>query len=133
MPPRGAMISFVKAWTEDVLHPAIAPLVVRDIWASLDPKDQDYFRETRERRLGRKLEDFAPERESYLAALKKTLAPLRRTLKAQSFIAGAAPNYADHIVFGALQWARITSPVPLLDDEPEISAWMASVLGTYGL
>jgi glutathione S-transferase len=127
------MISFVKAWTEDVLHPAIAPLVVRDIWASLDPKDQDYFRETRERRLGRKLEDFAPERESYLAALKKTLAPLRRTLKAQSFIAGAAPNYADHIVFGALQWARITSPVPLLDDEPEISAWMASVLGTYGL
>jgi glutathione S-transferase len=128
-----ALIAFMKAWTEDVLHAAIIPLVVADIWASLDPKDQDYFRETRERFLGRKLEDFAPQREAYLAAFKKTLAPLRRTLKAQSFVAGTAPNYADHIVFGALQWARITSKLPLLDDEPEITAWMAAVLGTYGL
>jgi glutathione S-transferase len=128
-----ALIGFMKAWTEDVLHPALVPLVVRDIWALLDPKDQDYFRETRERFLGRKLEDFAPQRETYLAALKKTLMPLRRTLKAQNFIAGTAPNYADHIVFGALQWARLTSQVPLLDDEPEIDAWMAAILGTYGL
>ncbi len=128
-----ALIGFVKAWTEDVLHPAIAPLVVADIWALLDPKDQDYFRETRERALGRKLEDFAPQRETYLAAFKKTLTPLRRTLKAQNFVAGTAPNYADHIVFGALQWARLTAQTPLLDDEPEINAWMAAVLGTYGL
>ena len=42
-----ALINFVKAWTEDVLHPAIAPLVVADIWALIHPKDQDYFRETR--------------------------------------------------------------------------------------
>jgi glutathione S-transferase len=128
-----ALIGFVKAWTEDVLHPAIAPLVVADVWALVDPKDKDHFRETRERFLGRKLEDFAPQRETWLAAFKKTLAPLRRTLKAQSFIAGSAPNYADHIVFGALQWARVTSQAPLLDDEPEIIAWMAAVLGTYGL
>ncbi|HVE20426.1 MAG TPA: glutathione S-transferase N-terminal domain-containing protein [Acidocella sp.] len=128
-----ALINFVKAWTEDVLHPAIAPLVVGDIWALIHPKDQDYFRETRERFLGRKLEDFAPQRETYLAAFKKALAPLRKTLKGQSFLAGTAPNYADHIVFGALQWGRLTSQAPLLDDEPEITAWMAAVLGTYGL
>lgn len=128
-----ALIGFVKAWTEDVLHPAIVPLVVGDIWALIDPKDKDYFRETRERYLGRKLEDFSPQRETYLAAFKKALTPLRRTLKRQSFVAGTAPNYADHIVFGALQWGRITSKAPLLDDESEISAWMAAVLGTYGL
>jgi glutathione S-transferase len=128
-----ALIGFVKAWTEDVLHPAIVPLVVGDIWALIDPKDKDYFRETRERYLGRKLEDFLPQRETYLAAFKKALTPLRRTLKRQSFVAGTAPNYADHIVFGALQWGRITSKAPLLDDESEISAWMAAVLGTYGL
>jgi glutathione S-transferase len=128
-----ALTGFVKAWTEDVLHPAIAPLVVADIWAALAPQDQGYFRETRERFLGRKLEEFAPVRESYLAAFKKTLTPLRRTLKAQPFLAGTAPNYADHIVFGALQWARITSQAPLLEDEAEISAWMTAVLATYGL
>ena len=128
-----ALTGFVRAWTEEVLHPAIAPLVVRDIWAALDPKDQDYFRATRERFLGRRLEDFAPARETHLAAFKNALKPLRRTLKAQHFIAGTAPKFADHIVFGALQWARLTSQAPLLDDEPEISAWMAAVLGTYGL
>jgi glutathione S-transferase len=128
-----ALIGFVRAWTEEALHPAIVPLVVLDIWAILDPKDQDYFRETRERFLGRRLEDFAPARESYLAAFKNTLKPLRRTLKVQHFVAGPAPNFADHIVFGALQWARLTSQEPLLDDEPEISAWMGALLGTYGL
>ena len=128
-----ALINFVRAWTDDVLHPAIVPLVVADVWALLGPKDKEYFRETREQYLGRKLEDFAPQRETYLAAFKKVLAPLRKTLKGQSFLAGAAPNYADHIVFGALKWAQLTSAKPLFDDEPEITAWMAAVLGTYGL
>ena len=129
-----ALINFVKAWTDDVLHPAIVPLVVADVWALLGPKDKEYFRETREQYLGRKLEDFAPQREAYLAAVKSTLAPLRSTLKVQNFISGTAPAYADHIVFGALQWGRLTSATPLLEaEEPEITAWMAAVLGTYGL
>ena len=115
-----------------MLHPAIVPLVVRDIWASLDPKDQDYFRETRERRLGRKLEDFAPEARDYLAAFKKTLAPLRRTLKAQSFSPALRPTMPT-ISSSARCNGRGLPRRSLLDDEPEISAWMAAVLGTYGL
>jgi glutathione S-transferase len=132
-PSSRALISFIKAWTETALHPAIRPIVVPDIFDMVDAKDRDYFRETRERALGMKLEDYRLRRDDYLAAFKAALTPLRATLKAQNFVAGATPNYADHIVFGALQWARITSQTPLFDDESEIGAWMEAVLETYGL
>ena len=131
--PARALTQFIKAWTEDVLHPAIAKIVLPDIFARLDPKDQPYFRETREKFFGMKIEEIATGREAYLAAFKSALAPLRSTLKVQNFISGTAPAYADHIVFGALQWGRLTSATPLLEAEDPIIHWMDAVLGTYGL
>jgi glutathione S-transferase len=131
--PARALTQFIKAWTEDVLHPAIAKIVLPDILASLAPKDQAYFRETREKLLGMKIEDFSAHRSDYIAAFNAALAPLRSTLKVQSFVSGSAPAYADHIVFGALQWARLTSSTPLLDEDDPIIDWMDAVLGTYGL
>ncbi len=40
------------------------------------------------------------------------LEPLRHMLKFQPFLGGDGPLFADYIVFGALQWARIASPRP---------------------
>ena len=59
--------------------------------------------------------------------------PCAARLKVQNFVAGAAPAYADHIVFGALQWGRLTSATPLLEADDPIIHWMDAVLGTYGL
>ena len=50
--PARALTQFIKAWTEDVLHPAIAKIVLPDILVRLHPKDQPYFRETREKCFG---------------------------------------------------------------------------------
>ena len=33
------------------------------------------------------------------------------------------PNYADYIVFGPFQWARVVSPFKLLEDEDPVYAW----------
>jgi glutathione S-transferase len=131
--PGRALTQFVKSWTEDVLQAALARVVVPDVHRSLHAVDQEYFRETRERFFGMTLEDIAAQRETNLAAFKAALAPLRSTLKVQSFIAGVAPAYADHIVFGALQWGRLVSSTPLLDENDPIVDWMDAVLGTYGL
>jgi glutathione S-transferase len=132
-PPSRALTQFIKSWTEDVLQPAIARIVVPDVFARLHPKDKAYFRETRERAWGMKIEDFPAGRAAAEAVFKTTLAPLRSTLKAQHFIAGTAPSYADHIVFGALQWGRLTSSAPFLPEGDPILAWMEAVLETYGL
>ena len=39
---------------------------------------------------------------------------MRLTLKTQPYLGGEKPNYADYIVFGAFQWARVVSPFKLL-------------------
>ncbi|MDE8346066.1 MAG: glutathione S-transferase N-terminal domain-containing protein [Acidocella sp.] len=132
-PAARAITRFVKSWTEDVLHPLVARIVLPDIFVKLDPRDKAYFRDSRERAWGMTIEDINAQRPAATKALTAGLAPLRGTLKAQPFIAGTAPAYADHIIFGALQWAVLTSATPLLGEEPIIAAWMSAVLECYGL
>ncbi len=128
-----ALTRFIKQWTEDVLHPAIVKIVLPDIFQLIDPKDQPYFRQTRETRLHTTIEAMAAARATHLPALQTALTPLRHTLAVQDFLAGASPAYADHIVFGALQWARLTSSTKLLEDDDPIHRWMAALTERYRL
>lgn len=132
-PPARALTSFIRAWSDRVLQPALVPILVPDIHGLLAEQDKDYFRSSREAKLGCTLEDLAAQRPAALAKLKPVFSPLLATLRGQKFLAGEAPNYADHIVFGALQWARATSSTPLLEEYDVLTAWMAAVLETYGL
>ena len=125
-----ATARFINQWSSEVLHPAVARVVVPDIPAVLHEKDRDYFRTTREAAFGRSFEALAAERDEALAALDRTLAVLRSVLAKQAFIAGAAPAYADHAVFGAFQWARVISPVKLTPDGP-VSTWVDRMLDAY--
>ena len=132
-PPARQLTSFIKAWTETVLHEAIRPVVMPDIYLLLTPADQVYYRQTREGFYKRSLEEFAAHRAEALGPLNAALKPLKITLEKQPFIAGLAPNYADHIVFGALKWATTVSSVPLLEPGGVLERWMGAVLETYGL
>ena len=84
-----------------------------DIYSHVGPADQGYFRQSREERFGTTLETVVKDRESRLPAFRESLAPLRRTVERQQFLAGAAPAYADYVVFGAFQWARAISDFEL--------------------
>ena len=131
--PSRALTMFVKEWAETVLHPAIARVVVVDVYRRLVPQDQPYFRQSREIMFKRSLEEIEAGRDGALEALQAALRPLRRLLGGQKFLAGATPNWADHVVFGALQWGRLMSPMPLLAENDQILDWMGRVLSTYGL
>jgi glutathione S-transferase len=128
-----ALTRFVKQWTEDTLHPAIARLILPSLFVQMDPKDQPYIRKTREALFGMTLEEMAARHDEFFPIFKAVLVPLRRTLQAQPFLAGPTPLFADHIVFGALQWARKGSAVPLWDLDDPIERWMEAVLDTYGI
>jgi glutathione S-transferase len=132
-PPAPALTLFVRSWTETRLQPALLRILAPDIFARLDERDKDYFRTTREERLGCTLEELAARRAEHVAAFESVLTPLLTLLSQQDFIAGDAPGYADHIVFGALQWAKLTSSTPLFAEDSTIAIWMAAVLETYGL
>jgi glutathione S-transferase len=128
-----ALTHFIQKWAEETLHPAIVKIVLPDIFKILDPKDQPYFRETRERFQGKTIEALAAERATHLPVLEAVLKPLRATLAGQKFLAGDSPAWADHIVFGALQWARLTSSTPLWPADDVVAHWMDAVLAAYGL
>lgn len=127
-----ALALFYNQWTDVTLHGAIGPIVMSDILQHLDPRDRDYFRTSREARLGTPLETLATRRESYLSTLQQVLEPLRQTLAAQPYLAGDTPLYPDFIVFGAFQWARSISNVRLVQPSDPIDSWRQRLLDAFG-
>lgn len=124
---------FVASWADGTLLPALAQLILIDVYAHLHEKDKAYFRHTREKRLGATLETFCANRDETVVQFRKTvLAPLRLTLGSQPFLGGAGPTYADHAVFGAFQWARATSPFKLLEPDDPVASWRERMLDLHG-
>ena len=126
-----AVTRFVNAWADGVLVVGILRLVIMDIFAHLDERDRAYFRETREKRLGAKLETISTDRDTAVPAFRKTLEPIRTVLAAQPYLGGAAPAYADYAVFGCFQWARCISPFALLLKDDPVWAWRDRLLGAF--
>jgi glutathione S-transferase len=107
--------------------------VVRDIFDAIDPKDRDYFRSSREQRFGTTLEAVqADGRANRVAAFRDSLTPARLVLRAQPWLGGAAPSYADYILFGTLQWPRCVSRFEMLAADDPVLAWQERVLDLYG-
>lgn len=127
-----AMTRFVQNWTETVLQPGLVGFVVLDICRHSAPQDQAYFRQSREERFGATLEVVVKDRETRLPGFRDSLAPLRRTVERQKFLAGDAPAYADYIVFGAFQWARAISDFQLLAADDPIAEWRGRMLDAFG-
>lgn len=122
---------FIKHWTEQVLQPAVLRVIVADVVVHLHERDRAYFRETRERRLGARIEDVAADRAGNLDRLRTALQTLRLTLATNPYVGGGEPNFADHIVFGAFQWARVCSDIPLVETGDPVCEWRQRMLDAY--
>jgi len=131
-PAGSALTRFYQSWTDGVLQLALLRLVVLDIWRHAAPRDQDYFRQSREERLHMTLEAAVADREARLPSFQQLLAPVRLTLRAQPFLGGERPLYADYVVFGAFQWARCISDFKLLAADDPVHAWRGRMLDLYG-
>lgn len=127
-----AAMKLINAWGDIAVVGGIFPLIVADIPAQLDAVDADYFRASREARLGRTLEQAAADRDKAVAGFRRSLEPLRVTFRTQPFLGGGAPNYADYIVFGGFQWARVVSPFRLLAEDDPVYAWREKLLDAFG-
>ena len=128
-----ALSRFYANWTNHALQFGMVRFILLDIFNHLHEKDKAYFRQTREKTFGKTLEAVVAERNQALPEFReKLLLPLRLTLKAQAFLGGAAPLYADYAVFGAFQWARSMSDFALLAPDDPVHAWCERMLDLYG-
>ena len=98
--------------------------IVADIFEVIDEKDQDYFRQSRESRLGQTLEEMRARKPENLNIFRTNLWPYNATLKEYAFLAGDKPAYVDYILYGIFQWARYCSPDPLLEEESPLYSWL---------
>jgi glutathione S-transferase len=115
----------------DTLVSAIFPFIVLDIHRQVHEKDREYFRQSREKRVGMTLEAFTVAQADRIDAFRKSLAPLRQTFKTQPFLGGEQPLYADYAMFGPFQWARTISPFVLLEMGDPVRIWRDRLLDAF--
>lgn len=126
-----ALTLFVQSWAADVLHRHIIGLILHDIYLQLDEGDKAYFRSSREKRFARTLEEFQSGRETRVAEFRASLQPIRMVLQTQPWLGGATPLYADYLIFGAFQWARMVSDFVLLPPDDAVSQWFERCLDLF--
>ncbi len=126
-----AMARYFEAWAATQIMGVVGGALMLDIHARLAPVDQAYFRQSREARFGRTLEEVAEAGRERVKSLSERLDPMRIVLKRQPFLGGAGPLFCDYIVFGAFQWARTTSPTRVLEAEDPVADWFDRCLDLH--
>jgi glutathione S-transferase len=121
--PQRLFSQFVEEWVETTLQAQIFPLVALRAYECFSPTEREYYRSTRERRLGTTLERARDLSVPNIATITNSFEPLRRILKTRPFLAGANPAYVDYLVFGALKWPRVISEDPLLKEDDVVADW----------
>jgi glutathione S-transferase len=127
-----AMARFIERWSQTTLHPFLGAAALVDIYERQDNDNQVYFRESREARFGKKLEEVPAGRDAGLAGFRASLEPLRNMLSYQPWIGGPSPLFPDYIVFGALQWVRVMSPSRMLAEDDPVAEWFGRCLDLHG-
>jgi glutathione S-transferase len=123
---------FMHHWAFQALHPPLLRAIVMDLFKQLHEKDRTYFRESREKRLGARLEDIAADQKKWLADFRGALEPLRPALVQSPFVCGKGPGFSDYIVFGTFQWARSVSRLRLLEPDDPVYKWRERMLDLFG-
>lgn len=126
-----AQAFFIKNWVEKSLNRWVAQQVVFPIFEMLAEQDQDYFRTLREKTFGMTLEAFHEGATDARTKAQAALASLGATLADQPFVSGEAPAFSDYLVFGAVQWARVSSPVDMLVPGDPVTAWRERMLDLF--
>jgi glutathione S-transferase len=123
---------FVNQFVDRGLVPKLVPLLMIDVVGCVDPADGDHLRSQMERVFRASLEDLAANRDKGIVTFRKSLDPVRATLRGQPFLSGASAAYADYVLFSLFQWARIVSAFEVLEEGDAVANWRTRMLDLYG-
>lgn len=126
-----ALCLFLSHWTVRSVHAPLLRAILLDLYRHVHEKDRAYFRESREKRFGAPLEQVAADPKKGLADFRGALEPMRPVLVENAFVSGKGPGFADYILFGTFQWARIVSPLRLLEPDDPVYAWRERMLDLW--
>jgi len=108
----GLQTAFEQAYDHN--SNAVGPFLISRIWERLNSPSQEYYRRTREARIGKKLEDRLPQgedRERQWALVKidfdKVEAWYSKNGGTGPFLMGETLTWADLVVAGSTLWLKI--------------------------
>lgn len=131
-PAGHALARFVNAWVDREIVPAVAPLVVCDLPQCVDEEDGSHLRAQMEKAFGATLEAMREDRAARHENLRRRFAVPRFVLKAQPYLSGQSPAYADYALFSVFQWARLLCPAELLTkDDDSLATWRERMLDLF--
>jgi glutathione S-transferase len=125
------LCQFVNTWVDRSLMPLAFKGLACDAIHVQDPADQEHFRATIAKFTGSSPEALKQEQPKTFERLRAALDPARASLKRQSFLGDQTPCYADYILFSMFQWARIVSPVAMLEKDDALTAWVDRMLALH--
>ena len=123
-----ATAKFVDGWCTATVFPPLRPICVAHVFAIVADKDKTYFRESREKPLGVKLEEVSTDPEAERAVLIKALRPFEEMLAVAPYFGGEDPSYADYILFGTLMWPYTVCPEMPLAQGSRVAGWFDRLL-----
>jgi len=126
-----ALTHFFNLWTDRELIPALVPYLMRDVLDCAHEADAEHLRARVERPMKKSLEQLSDERDSAIPVFRRKLQPVRKVLEDRAFLGGPEPAYADYILFGVLQWARVISLSVVLEPGDVVAAWFDRVLDLH--
>lgn len=122
---------FLQHWGMRNISFPLLHVIIKDLHDRLDDADKAYFRESREKRFGKTLEEMVEDRDETVPQFRDNLNPLRTVLKAQPYLSGDTPLYPDYIVTAALMWPRMMCPMQILADDDPFNDWLTRMLGQF--
>ncbi len=125
-----AASDFYQAWLGARIYPFLGPMLFLKIWANVHEDDKEYFRTSREERLGKTLEEAAATpglADNLETSLQTLAAPLAR----HKFLGGEKPNLADYQVMSAFMWQRAVTAKPLYEAPQAVEAWKERMLDLF--
>jgi len=125
------LADFFSQWVLKSPQAALYRVIVLDLLGKIAAGDRAYYRESREKRFGRTLEELAADPKARLAEFRASLDPVRPVLVQNAFLGGNGPGYVDYVLFGAFQWARCVSPIRLLEPDDPLYGWRERLLKMY--
>lgn len=126
-----AAYRFMHRYVQTIMFPTFVKIIIEDIPGTLDGDDKAYFIESREARFGKSLQEVCAESETAKQTLNLQLDPFRKAMADGGYVSGSAPAMADYLLFGVMQWARVSSPKQLLDQDDVITTWMEGMLDLF--
>lgn len=118
-------------WTSTALFKHIPGIIILDLYNVLAEQDKEYFRSSREERIGTTLETFAATPEKHIEGLQAELAYVRELLENQPYLGGDKPDYSDICLLGTFLWIATSGTPEFLAKDDVVYTWYQSMLNNY--